>query len=130
MSMRTDDLYLVDIIESAQAVAAMIRGCDLPSFVGDDMLRSAVLWKLYVISEAAGKLSGELRELFTDVPWDQIRAFRNRLAHGYFTLQWDRVWDIAAQNTPTLRLQAEAILAERFPQVFRQLQDRRAHGSP
>ena len=124
--MRSDDLYLVDLIESAQSLELLLRDRDFRSFASDDALCSAVLWKLYVVSEASTKLSAQSRDRLKSVPWDEIRGFRNRLAHGYFTLQWDRVWQIAKHSAPLLRYQAEEILAREFPDIFRQLVERRS----
>lgn len=127
--MRTDDLYLVDLIESADALQAILRERDFAAFIADDTVRSAALWKLYVVAEACSRLSTGSRDRFLDVPWEQIRAFRNRMAHGYFTLAWDRIWSIITQSVPHLLSQAEVILSSDFPDVFKQLQERRS-GSP
>jgi uncharacterized protein with HEPN domain len=125
MSMRSDDLHLVDLIESAEAIDLLVRGLSLETFANDDRSRSAVLWKLVIVGEASSRLSSETRDQFVEVPWDQIRAFRNRMVHGYFTLRWSLVWEIATHGVPMMRRQAEAILARGFPDVYRQLQERR-----
>ena len=102
MSMRTDDLYLVDLLEAADAIARIVDQYDYPAFARDDVVRSAVLWKLYTISEASTKLAPRTRARFVDVAWDRIRGLRNRMAHGYFTLKWDEVWEIATESVPAL----------------------------
>jgi uncharacterized protein with HEPN domain len=91
MSMRTDDLYLVDLIESCEGIESFCRGKALGDFARDDQIRSAVLWKLVVIGEASLKLSPATRDRFVNTPWEQVRGFRNRMVHGYFTLDWPQV---------------------------------------
>lgn len=127
--MRSDDLYLVDLIEAAEGVERLLDDRDFESFARDDTLRSAVLWKLYIISEASTKLSARSRDRLENIAWDEIRGFRNRLAHGYFTLAWKRVWNVAKQNAPLLRSQAEEILAREFPDILRRLLERRSRGT-
>jgi uncharacterized protein with HEPN domain len=55
--MRRDKLYLADIVEAADAVAAFLAGAERERFLQDDLLRSAVLQKLSIIGEAAARLS-------------------------------------------------------------------------
>lgn len=44
--MRRDDLYLSDIIEAVDHIAAFIAGADLEAFQKSEMMRSAVVQKL------------------------------------------------------------------------------------
>jgi uncharacterized protein with HEPN domain len=116
--MRTDDLYLVDLIDADDDIAATVAGMDAIAFAANREKRNAVLWGLVVIGEAAVKLSPKTRGEMANVPWDQVRAFRNRMIHGYFTLQWPIVWDIAALHLPPMRAEAIRILQKRFPLTF------------
>jgi uncharacterized protein with HEPN domain len=47
-----------------------------------------------------------------DVPWAQIIATRNRIAHGYTGLNWIIVWDIATLELPKLAPHFDALLAK------------------
>jgi len=127
--MRSDDLYLVDLIEAAEGVERLLGDREFETFAREDTIRSAVLWKLYIISEASTKLTARSRDRLENIAWDEIRGFRNRLAHGYFTLAWDRVWDVAKHNVPLLRSQAEEVLAREFPEILRRLLERRSRGT-
>jgi uncharacterized protein with HEPN domain len=40
--MRRDELYLSDIVEAADSIAAFLSGRDRQTFLQDDLLRSAV----------------------------------------------------------------------------------------
>ena len=37
-----------------------------------------------------------------DVPWRQMRGMRNRMAHGYFEINLDIVWDTIQQSLPDI----------------------------
>jgi hypothetical protein len=129
MSHRSDDLYLVDMIEASESIERIRHTKNRDTFDHDEAFRSAVLWNLYIIAEAASKLSMPTRDRFTGIPWDEVRGLRNRLAHGYFTLERDRLWEIVTVNLSVLKLEAESILADGFPAVHRELERRRREGN-
>ena len=101
--MRPEKLYLTDILEAAEAIRNFCKGVTFVQFEEDDMRRSAVLQKLIVIGEAAGRLSNEFIARFPGVPWVDIIAFRNLAVHEYFVMKWDIVWLTATEEVPTLR---------------------------
>jgi uncharacterized protein with HEPN domain len=107
--MRRDELYLSDIIEAADHVAAFIEGADFEAFQKSEMMRNAVVQKLAIIGEAA-PISEGLRAGHPEVPWPQIVAFRNILIHVYFGIDWNEVWRAAKNRCPALR-QVTAIIA-------------------
>jgi uncharacterized protein with HEPN domain len=49
------------------------------------LIQDAVVRNFEVIGEAASRLSPTLREA-TDVPWAKVIALRNRLIHGYWSI--------------------------------------------
>jgi uncharacterized protein with HEPN domain len=109
--MRRDDLYLNDIIEATDHIAAFISGTGFEAFRESEMMWSAVVHKLSIIGEAAARLSAGLRERHPQVPWPQIVAFRNILIHAYFGIDWDEVWLAARNRCPILREQVTGIIA-------------------
>ena len=62
--MRSNELYLSDNVQAADSIAQFVADMDEEQFVGDDLVRSAVLHKLAVIGEAAARVSSELRESY------------------------------------------------------------------
>jgi uncharacterized protein with HEPN domain len=112
---RGEALFLADIVEAADSVAAFLTNRTRDEFVDDDALRSAVLYKLIVIGEAARRLSIELRARHAEIPWPDLSGLRNRVAHGYFAVDWTIVWDTATQDLTKLRDQVAAILDTEFP---------------
>lgn len=112
MSLRSDDLYLVDLLDASDAIARSLRGVSFDQFVGQTEKRDAVLWNLMIIGEASTRLSAHVTDELTEIPWDLIRGFRNRVVHGYFALKWPIVWQIATDEVPRLRERGEAYLAK------------------
>jgi uncharacterized protein with HEPN domain len=60
---------------------------------------------LIVIGEAAGKVMHRhpyFAGRHTEIPWQVMRGMRNRIAHGYFDIDFDVVWDTAQSALPEL----------------------------
>jgi uncharacterized protein with HEPN domain len=123
--MRGDDLYLVDIIEAGEAIKRMVKDVPVERFVADEVLVSAVEMKLVIIAEALGSLSDQSRSSLTDVPVREVRALRNRIVHGYFSVDEGLIYDVASGDVPSLVSQAEELLQRDFPVTFQRLQERR-----
>ena len=113
--MRREKLYLADILEAADAIGKFLAGVERERFLSDDMLRSAVLQKLAIIGEAAGRLPKEFRARHPGVEWRDIVAFRNIAVHAYFAVQWSIVWTTATQEVPELRRQIGEIFSLEYP---------------
>jgi len=98
--MRLEKLYLVDIVEAADAIAEFLKGIDREAFLSSDLVRSAVLQKLIVIGEAAARLPSDFCAGHPDIPWPDIVAFRNIAVHEYFAIEWPIVWVAATKDAP------------------------------
>jgi uncharacterized protein with HEPN domain len=130
MSQRTADLYLVDLLDAADAIACSLRVVSFDEFIGQNEKRDAVLWNLLIIGEASTKLPADLTAALPDVPWEEIRGFRNRIVHGYFSLKWPIIWHIATAEVPALRGGAEVMLSENYPETYRRWKERLAAAPP
>lgn len=113
--MRREELYLSDIIEAADAIGNFIKNTGKADFIGNDLLRSAVLQKLSIIGEAAAKLPKEFRMRYSTVPWADIVGFRNIAVHAYFAIDWSIVWVTASRDVPLLKKLVADILSTEYP---------------
>ena len=60
---------------------------------------------LVIIGEAATKVMDRYAgfvERHPELPWRNIRGMRNRIAHGYFDINLDVVWDTVQSALPEL----------------------------
>ena len=86
--MRSEELYLADIVDTADAIACFMHGIEREGFYRDGLGQSAVLQKLIVIGEAAARLPREFTDQHPDVEWADIIGFRNIAVHDYFSVDW------------------------------------------
>jgi len=100
---RDDTLYIKDIIESITAIASYIKNIDYSHFINNRMLYSATIRELEIIGEAAGKISQETKKKYPNIDYRTIKDFRNILAHEYFGVDMQIVWDIITQKLPFLK---------------------------
>ena len=101
--MRPEELYLSNIVEAADSIASFLADVKEAEFVGDDLLRSAILQKLTVIGEASARLPEAFKRKHPDVEWADIVAFRNIAVHAYFSVEWSIVWVAASEDAPALK---------------------------
>lgn len=102
MSNRSHLLYCQDILESGTAICTYLKGVRLEDFLQDRMRYSAVIREFEIIGEAVGKLPADLKDLFPDSPWQEVKDFRNLLTHAYFGVDLEIVWNTAHNDLPQL----------------------------
>ena len=79
-------------------------------YITNEMVQDAVLRRMETLSDAASKLSRDLKDRHPNIHWRDITDFRNILAHAYMDLENKLVWEIITKSLPILR---EIIRAER-----------------
>jgi uncharacterized protein with HEPN domain len=99
---RDESLYLADIQESCEKVLKYTTGMKYKDFVHNDLYFDAVLRNLEIIGEAVKNISEETRQKYPDVKWRKIAGFRDIVAHEYFGVNDETVWDIVENEIPAL----------------------------
>jgi len=104
--------YLDHIQQAAADACSFIDGLSKEDFLADKRTQSAVVMCLVVIGEAATKVMDRYPE-FSDrhlgVPWRNMRGMRNRIAHGYFEINLDVVWETVQTALPELQERLRAV---------------------
>ncbi len=68
------------------------------------------MWNLSIIGEAASRVPEAIRQETPAIPWRTITAMRNRLVHGYFAIDRERVWKVVAEDISPLIAALEPIV--------------------
>jgi uncharacterized protein with HEPN domain len=103
---------VLDIIEAAERIMALVRDVDVGGFTSDPMLHDAVLYGLVVIGEAARYVPAEVQARHADVPWRDMREMRNFVAHVYHGVSDRRVWRTINTDLPHLPPRLRQLLAD------------------
>jgi uncharacterized protein with HEPN domain len=104
--------YLDHMLEAIGLIRSYVEGFSKEDFLADRRTQQAVILNIVVIGEAASKLADEYPEFVTRYPqvqWNSMRGMRNRMAHGYFDINLDIVWDTIQQSIPVLAQQIQKI---------------------
>ena len=100
---RNDLLYLLSILESVEKVVLYSQetGTAESFFEYNDQINfNATLTLLMHIGETVGKLSDHLLENSPDIPWEQVRGLRHRIAHDYIALDIVIIFDVVKNKLP------------------------------
>jgi uncharacterized protein with HEPN domain len=102
MPERDERLCLDDIVRAIDRILEYTaEGRD--AFFADSRTQDAVIRNLEVIGEAIRGVSPATRAHHPAVPWKQIAGTRDRVIHGYFTVDLEIVWEIVEKELAELR---------------------------
>lgn len=110
--MRRELLYLEDIVKAIERIERYLFQVERDRFFAEELLQDGVVRNLEIIGEAAKNISEETRQRQSQVPWPEIMRMRDRLAHHYFRLDLEIVWETATQNLSALKEAVTTLLKE------------------
>jgi uncharacterized protein with HEPN domain len=108
----TDPATLGDVITACGRVieyTSVVKRSDLDR---NHQLVSACCYQIAVIGEAVKRLSVAIREKHPEIPWKDIAGMRDRLIHGYDSVDIDELWKTSTEDIPVLKEQVSKIQAE------------------
>lgn len=113
MSSRNSRLYLQDMLEAGKDIQDFTQGMkSAADLQADRRTLLAVIHSLQIIGEAARQMPKSFREKYPDFPWRETASLRNVIAHEYFGLDMDIIWDVIKTRIPLLIEQVKQIDAE------------------
>jgi uncharacterized protein with HEPN domain len=102
--------YLEDIITSASKIMRYVGDSSLDDLLKDEMRLDAIIRNFEIIGEAANKMPDDIQRKYPSVEWRKIADFRNVLAHQYFGIDYEIMWEIIKQKLPLLREGIQSII--------------------
>ncbi len=113
MSLRDWKDRVQDILDVIGEIRSFINGMDFQAFASDAKTLKAVELDFIVIGEAANQIPDEVVIDNPQVPWQLIRAMRNRLVHVYFSVSAQLSWDTIQNDLPALVSPLEILLTRK-----------------
>ncbi len=94
-------LNMVDAAEKIEQYCSGINNAD--ELFKDSKTFDAILMNFIVIGEMATKLSEDFRNTNSEIEWWKIKSLRNIVAHDYFGVDAEEIWQIIHNKIPTLK---------------------------
>ena len=110
MSKHDPAIVLRQILEHAEEIQGLIASTETPRLAENRLLELAILRLLEMTGEAVTRLPAEITEKYGEIPWGQIVGLRNRLIHGYDSVDLDVVEQILEKDLPDLIEKLRAVL--------------------
>lgn len=98
-------LWIEQMLEAAADACRYVEGLDFAAFERDKRTQQAVVLNLLLIGEVASRIAEGAPGFIAahpEIPWAAMRGMRNRIAHGYFELDIEVVWDTVRDAVPKL----------------------------
>ena len=105
--------YLDHMVQAIELAVGFVRDMQRSEFLADRRTQQAVILNLIVIGEVSTKVLSTFPEFAAKhdvIPWASMKGMRNRIAHGYFDIDLDIVWDTVQSDLLTLRENLRDIL--------------------
>ena len=100
---RNYKIFLDDILKEIENINKFISDMDFETFCLDEKTKYAVARSLEIIGEAVSKIPEEIKEKHKDIPWQDIKNFRNIVIHKYWDIDVEIIWDIIENELEPLR---------------------------
>jgi len=107
---RNTRLYLQDIWDSILAIEEYTQNLTEEEFYSNRQVQDAIVRRLEIIGEAVKNIDDDFRDEHFEIPWRKIAGMRDIIAHEYFGIKLERVWDIVRKDFPNLRQQMYRIM--------------------
>ena len=109
--LKDDTIRLQHMLEAARDALSFIADKSRADLDTSRMLALSLVKSIEIIGEAASRVSPDCQARYSDIPWPEIVAMRNRLIHAYFEVDLDIVWRTVTEELPPLVAELEKALS-------------------
>jgi uncharacterized protein with HEPN domain len=100
------------MLDHAKEAADLIAGKDKTELQHNRVLELALIRLVEIVGEASAKVSSETQAKYPSILWSQVIGMRNRLIHGYDSVDLDVLWDTIEVDLPPLIAEIEKIIGQ------------------
>ena len=103
-------LFIHDILRAIQSIEQFVGKMEFNDFIKDEKTKSAVVWQIHIIGEATKNIPKSIRDKYKEVPWKYMARMRDKIAHFYFGIDYEIVWNVIKDKLPRIRPEIEQVL--------------------
>ena len=103
-------LYLEDMLQSMNRIEEYLGELDFRKFKMNYLVVDAIIRNFEIIGEASKNIPTDIQEKYPEIPWRKMYGLRNLIAHEYFGVDYEMIWEIAKKNLPQNRIDLQKII--------------------
>jgi len=100
-----DVAYLNHILDAISDIEESVGSHSKEEFLELKDVRDANVRRLEIIGEATKNVSTSTRDKYNSILWKDIAGTRDKIAHHYFGINFEIVWNIIKNDIPPLKKQ-------------------------
>jgi uncharacterized protein with HEPN domain len=101
-------LNIIDSIEKIKKYSSLFKSAD--DLFNESKSFDAIMMNFMIIGEISEKLSEDFKSSESHIDWFKIRGFRNIIAHNYFGIDAEEVWQIIVNSLDDLEVNLRKIV--------------------
>jgi uncharacterized protein with HEPN domain len=102
MSRHSSPARLARMLDSAREAVSLVEGKTRRDLEHTRLLQLGLTRLVEIIGEAAARVPKGTRDKLPAIPWADVVVMRNKLIHGYDTVDLDILWDTVRNELPGL----------------------------
>ena len=107
---RDYNLYIEDMLTSMQRIEEYIGEMGFREFKMNYLVVDAIIRNFEIIGEASKNITPEIKDKYPEIPWKKMYGLRNLIAHEYFGIDYEMIWEISKKNLPQNSIDIKNIL--------------------
>jgi uncharacterized protein with HEPN domain len=93
-------IYVHEMIQAIEQILVYSAGHTFDTFFENKMLNDAVQRQFEILGEATTHVPNNIQRKFKTIPWDSMYSLRNHIAHEYFDVDHEIIWEIIKNDLP------------------------------
>ena len=103
-------LYLEDMLQSMNRIEEYISDMDFRKFKLNYLVVDAIIRNFEIIGEASKNIPENIQDKYPEIPWKKMYGLRNLIAHEYFGIDYEMIWEITKKSLSQNRIDLTKII--------------------
>jgi len=100
--MKDDLAYIEHILDCLRKIKEYTRNLSKDDFIENELIQDAVIRNIEIIGEATKKISLNLKQAYSEIPWKEMAGMRDKLIHDYLGVDIEVIWKTIESDIPAL----------------------------